>query len=253
MAPVAGCVFRTDIRPKDVSIACLIGGDHRIRAWWDEAVRETLKEIEAVTATRVRRRCRRRSTTGNMVAAVVTRGEPQARSATAHPRLRAQCHFRRHENRWKSVQPSGFYQHQGFYARCAKQLAEKLLGAGYELDPARGIGFTIKGIPPALRERFSQRRAPILREAAAAGAVSQDAIQTIVSNSRDAKVNATAADLRAGWLRAAGAEIDALRAVVTAADGTRPFPPGPETAAALTGGGAHLFERQSVVDERDAA
>jgi conjugative relaxase-like TrwC/TraI family protein len=41
--------------PKDVSIACLVGGDRRIATWWKEAVAETLREIEAVAATRVRK------------------------------------------------------------------------------------------------------------------------------------------------------------------------------------------------------
>ncbi|RRJ95665.1 hypothetical protein Ga0100231_016645 [Opitutaceae bacterium TAV4] len=35
--------------PKDVSIACLVGGDSRLAVWWTEAVRETLQEIEAVS------------------------------------------------------------------------------------------------------------------------------------------------------------------------------------------------------------
>ncbi|MDP3069657.1 MAG: MobF family relaxase [Opitutaceae bacterium] len=248
------CFFGQISAPKDVSIACLIGGDNRIWAWWDEAVRETLKEIEAVTATRVRRSgADENRTTGNMVAAVVTHEASRKLDPQLHTHVCVlNVTFDTAENRWKSVQPSGFYKHQGFLREvCYNKLAERLLAAGYELEPARGIGFTIKGVPPALRERFSQRRAQILRETAAAGAVSQDAIQTIVSNSRDAKVNATADDLRAGWLRSAGAETDALRAVVAAADGTRPFHPGPETAAALTAGGAHLFERQSVVDERE--
>jgi len=37
------------------SIACLVGGDRRIAAWWKEAVAETLREIEAVAETRVRK------------------------------------------------------------------------------------------------------------------------------------------------------------------------------------------------------
>ena len=41
--------------PKDVSLLYLVGGDQRIGDWWREAVTQTLREIEAVTATRVRR------------------------------------------------------------------------------------------------------------------------------------------------------------------------------------------------------
>ena len=49
------CYFGQISPPKDVSLFYLVGGDQRIAQWWKEAVTETLHEIEAVTATRVRR------------------------------------------------------------------------------------------------------------------------------------------------------------------------------------------------------
>jgi len=55
------CYFGQISPPKDVSLACLVGGDRRIPDWWDEAVRDTLNEIEAATATRVRRNGMNRS------------------------------------------------------------------------------------------------------------------------------------------------------------------------------------------------
>lgn len=48
------CYFGQISAPKDVSIAYLVGGDERIAGWWNEAVEETLQEIEQATATRVR-------------------------------------------------------------------------------------------------------------------------------------------------------------------------------------------------------
>ena len=67
------------------------------------------------------------------------------------------------EERWKSVQPYGFYSHQGYFREvCYNKLAERMLAAGYELEPARKIGFTVRGVPDALRERFSKRRRAIL-------------------------------------------------------------------------------------------
>ncbi|MEZ5415453.1 MAG: relaxase domain-containing protein [Opitutaceae bacterium] len=48
------CYFGQVSPPKDVSLLYLVGGDQRIAQWWDAAVRETLAEIEAATATRVR-------------------------------------------------------------------------------------------------------------------------------------------------------------------------------------------------------
>lgn len=248
------CYFGQISPPKDVSLACLVGGDQRIRGWWDEAVRETLKEIEAVTATRVRKNgADEDRVTGNMVAAVVTHETSRALDPQLHTHVSIlNVTFDAVENRWKSVQPSGFYRHQAFFREvCYNRLAAKLRGAGYELEPARKIGFNIKGVPAELRAQFSQRREQIMREAESVGATSQDAMQTIAGRNRDAKVNVTAADLRTRWQAQAGDELAALRTVIATAS----QPQGPErpseSSAALRSGGAHLFERQSVVDERE--
>jgi conjugative relaxase-like TrwC/TraI family protein len=66
------CYFGQISPPKDISIAFLVGGDKRIEQWWQNSVQETLREIEAVTETRIRRDGRRNEgrITGNMVAAV---------------------------------------------------------------------------------------------------------------------------------------------------------------------------------------
>jgi conjugative relaxase-like TrwC/TraI family protein len=248
------CYFGQISPPKDVSLACLLGGDQRIRGWWDEAVRETLKEIEAVTATRVRKKGEDEDRlTGNMVAAVVTHETSRALDPQLHTHVSIlNVTFDAVENRWKSVQPSGFYRHQAFFREvCYNRLAEKLRGAGYELDPARKIGFTIKGVPPELRAQFSQRREQIMREAQSVGATTQDAVQTIAGRNRDAKVNVTAADLRTRWQAQAGADLAALRKVIAAASQPQRLECSSDPGAALRSGGAHLFERQSVVDERE--
>lgn len=248
------CFFGQISPPKDVSIACLVGGDERIRTWWDEAVRDTLHEIEAVTATRMRRGgAEEDRVTGNMVAAVVT----HEASRKLDPQLHAHvcilnATFDVAEKRWKSVQPSGFYRHQAFFREvCYARLAARLRAAGYELEPARGLGFTLKGIPAGLRERFSRRRAEINRLAAQTGAASQDALQAIAGESRDAKVSATAADLRSGWLDAAGTELPALRDTVARANGRTVLAAWTTPEAALADAEAHLFERRSVVDRRE--
>ena len=52
------CYFGQISAPKDVSIALHVGGDRRIEGWWRDAVQETMREIEAVTATRrIAERC----------------------------------------------------------------------------------------------------------------------------------------------------------------------------------------------------
>lgn len=247
------CYFGQISPPKDVSLACLVSGDERIRGWWDEAVRETLQEVEALTATRIRRgNAGQDRTTGNMVAAIVTHEASRALDPQLHTHLAIlNVSFDEAEQRWKSVQPSGYYRHQAFLREvCYNKLAEKFLAAGYMLEPARKLGFTIKGMPPSLRDTFSKRRRQILLEAQAGGAHTQDDLQTIAGQSRDAKVNATASELRHRWQREAGAELTALQTLVPAAD-RQNSPSLLDPAVALSAGADHLFERQSVVDERE--
>ncbi|MBI5769613.1 MAG: relaxase domain-containing protein [Verrucomicrobia bacterium] len=247
------CYFGQISPPKDVSLACLVGGDQRIRGWWDEAVRETLKEIEAVTATRVRKNgADEDRVTGNMVAAVVTHETSRALDPQLHTHVSIlNVTFDAVENRWKSVQPSGYYRHQAFFREvCYNRLAAKLRGAGYEIEPARKIGFNIKGVPAELRAQFSQRREHIMREAQVVGATSQDAVQTIAGRNRDPKVSVTAAELRIRWRAQAGDELATLQTVIATANQQKTECPS-NSSAALRSGGAHLFERQSVVDERE--
>lgn len=247
------CFFAQISAPKDVSIAHLVGGDVRIAGWWNDAVRETLREIEAVTATRVRRDgANGDRPTGNMIAAVVTHDANRALDPQLHTHVCIMnLTFDASEERWKSVQPSAFYRHQGYFREvCYNKLAERLVGAGYELEQVRGIGFNIAGFPPELRERFSKRRREILRQAAATGASSQDEMQTITARSRAGKTKATSADLRAGWINEAGDLLAHARATIAAANSTAQRRPGTEPAAAVASAEAHVFERRSVVDER---
>ncbi|MBI2497170.1 MAG: relaxase domain-containing protein, partial [Opitutae bacterium] len=108
------CFFGQISPPKDVSIACLVGGDERIKGWWDEAVRGTLHEIEAVTATRVRRQgADEDRPTCNMVAAIVTHDASRKLDPQLHTHVCIMnATFDTAENRWKSVQPAGYYRHQ---------------------------------------------------------------------------------------------------------------------------------------------
>ena len=126
-----------------------------------------------------------------------------------------------------------------------------MLSAGYELERARGLGFTIKGFPAELRERFSKRRHTILKEAAAAGATSQDALHTIAGHSRAAKSKATARELIAGWRMEAGDALTKVEAVIAAADGARLSGRGLDAAGALGYASEHLFERRSVVEPHE--
>ncbi len=247
------CFFGQISPPKDVSVLHLVGGDERIATWWQEVVSETLQEIEAVTATRVRRGGQDHDRrTGNMVAAVVTHDANRALDPQLHTHVCIiNVTYDETESRWKGVQPWGFYRHQGYFREvCYNKLAERMQAAGYELEPGRRLGFVVKGVPPELREMFSKRRREIVRRAEETGASSQDELQAITVRSRAEKTKATAATLRAGWLAEAGAYLEPLRAAVAAANGgpakVEPITP----MQALRSAEAHIFERHTVVDDR---
>ena len=247
------CYFGQISPPKDVSLLYLVGGDQRIGGWWREAVTDTLREMEATTATRVRRAgANDDRTTGNMIAAIVTHDASRSLDPQLHTHVCIMnLTYDSTEARWKGVQPSAYFRHQGYFREvCYNKLAQRMLDAGYNVETIRGLGFNLKGVPAELRERFSKRRRTILERAKALGATTQDALHAITGESREAKTHATAVDLRTGWLKEAGTELPQLRATVAAADG-QPVPAAPMSPLdAVLSAEAHVFERKSVVDDR---
>src|SRR5579863_3868374 len=194
------CYFGQISPPKDVSIAFLIGGDKRIEQWWQESVQETLREIEAVTETRVRGSGRRDEDriTGNMVAAVVTHDASRGLDPQLHTHLCVMnVTYDEVEKRWKGVQPSNFYRYQSFFREVSyNKLARRMREGGYELERSRTIGFDIKGFPETVRKKFSKRRDAILERAAELGVSDQDSLQAITSKTRAEKQKVSPAELR---------------------------------------------------------
>ncbi len=247
------CFFGQISPPKDVSLLHLVGGDQRIGGWWREAVKETVQEIEAVTATRVRRGgANDDRVTGNLVAAIVTHDASRSLDPQLHTHVCIMnVTYDQTEDRWKSVQPSAFYRHQGYFREvCYNKLARRMLAAGYGLDSVRSLGFNVRGVPAELRERFSKRRRAILAQAKELGVVTQDALQAVTGESRAAKTAATATELRAKWVTEAGDGMVSLRDAIARADGRAVSSDELSPAQAIVSAEAHVFERKSVVEDR---
>lgn len=246
------CYFGQISAPKDVSIAYLLGGDTRIAGWWQESVRETLEEIEAMTATRVRLGAMMEDrVTGNMVAAVVTHDSSRALDPQLHTHVCIMnVTFDSVENRWKAVQPNGYYKYQSYLREVGyNKLAEKMKAGGYQIEKARFIGFNIKGFPDDLRKDFSKRREEIERVASIRNVHSQDELQSIAVKTRADKVHRTPEELKAYWLNEASGHLYEIQPIIAAAQPMdRPLGVTPSHAMALAE--AHLFDRLSVVDER---
>jgi conjugative relaxase-like TrwC/TraI family protein len=248
------CFFGQLSAPKDVSIALLVGGDRRIAGWWETAVQETLAEMEATAATRVRQggACTDRPT-ANLVASVVTHDTSRALDPQLHTHVSIMnATWDAIEGRWKGLQPDGLFRAQSYLREvCYNRLAASMVAAGYEIEPAK-LGFTIKGFPAELRILFSKRRQEIMAEAKSKGAKHQNALQTIAGRSRAAKIKTSAAVLTDGWRREAGLHLAQIEAVIARANGGR-WAGGRVAAepAALASACAHLYERHSVVTERE--
>ncbi len=248
------CYFGQISAPKDVSIAYLVGGDERIAAWWKEAVTDTVKEIEAVTATRLRKGGidDRDRLTGSMVAAIVTHEASRALDPQLHTHVCIMnVTYDQHEQQWKSVQPGNYYKHQAFFREvCYNKLAQRLMEGGYEIEKARGIGFTLKGFSPELRRQFSKRREEIERVAKIVGATTQDELQTVTARTRHAKRHVDGGTLRTQWRQEAGDKLAQVEGIIAKADGTRREGRVYTPAEALDWAQAHVFERNSVINEK---
>ena len=196
------CYFAQISVPKDVSIALLVAGDKRIEDWWKETIQETMAEIEAVTSTRIRKGgAWDNRTTGNFIAGVVTHDTSRRLDPQLHTHLCIMnVTFDEVEKRWKGIEPTNFYRYQSYFREVSyNKLAERMKDAGYKLERARKIGFTIKGFPPELRKIFSKRRDEIESMAAVLGTKNQDALQSIAVKTRPGKEQISGELLKSHW------------------------------------------------------
>jgi conjugative relaxase-like TrwC/TraI family protein len=150
--------------PKSVSVAALVGADHRILEAHAEAVRSALKEFEAFATTRVRMDkadCDR--STENFAAALFTHDTSRA----LDPHLHTHCivfnaTFDGVENRWKALQNYELLRAKKFAENVYyHELARKLRGFGYEIRNLTRGDFKIESISEDLCERFSKRHIQI--------------------------------------------------------------------------------------------
>jgi len=150
--------------PKSVSIAALAGNDVRIVEAHERAVTAALNQLQTFAATRVRKsgQCTDR-TTANIVTAVFRHDTSRA----LDPHLHSHCivfnaTFDAVEKQWKALQNHDMLVAQKFIENVYyHELARELRGFGYEIENKRRGDFEIKGVSPALIEKFSKRHQEI--------------------------------------------------------------------------------------------
>jgi conjugative relaxase-like TrwC/TraI family protein len=149
---------------KSVSIAALVGHDPRIVEAHEQAVTTALSQLQGFASTRVRKKgqCVDR-TTGNIVAAVFRHDTSRA----LDPQLHTHCivfnaTFDPVEARWKALQNHDMLMAQKFIENVYyHELSRALRQFGYGIENQRRGDFEIKGVSPALIEKFSKRHQEI--------------------------------------------------------------------------------------------
>ena len=248
------CYFGQISAPKDVSIALYVGGDKRIETWWNEAVQETMQEIESVTGTRVRKRgANETRETGNMVAAIVQHEASRSQDPQLHTHLCIMnLTYDASEKRWKGVEPGGYYLHQSYFREvCYNKLAAHMIQGGYQLERTRTLGFTIKGMPADARVTFSKRRQEITEEANRVGVHSQDALLRIAATSRAPKKAAELSELTEAWKKEAGPDdMRIIRSLIRTAESSSNQYHRSRESESLGVAIDHVFERCSIIDKK---
>lgn len=153
--------------PKSVSVQAMVGGDERLIAAHDKAVREALAESESYAATRVRiNGANENRPTANWIVAAYRHDTSRELDPQLHTHaVAANLTYDGVEGRWKALQASGLYERRAYLTEVYRNaLAQEVRGLGYDIEQrrdsrGRDLGFEIRGVSNELLERYSQRSA----------------------------------------------------------------------------------------------
>jgi conjugative relaxase-like TrwC/TraI family protein len=153
--------------PKSVSVMAIVGGDDRLIAAHETAVRETLQEAERYSATRVRLAgLNENRPTGNWVVAAYTHDTSRELDPQLHTHaVAANLTYDGTEARWKALQASGLYERRSYLTEVYRNaLAREVCALGYEIENRRDVagkdkGFEIAGVSQEILDNYSRRSA----------------------------------------------------------------------------------------------
>jgi conjugative relaxase-like TrwC/TraI family protein len=254
--------------PKSVSIQALVGGDERLIAAHDRAVREAITEAENYAAARIRLKgANEDRATANWIVAAYRHDTSRELDPQLHTHaVTANLTYDGVEGRWKALQASGLYERRAYLTEVYRNaLAREVYGLGYEIEPRRNSkgrdhGFEIRGISNELLEKYSvrsaQRDAAIERFTIEHGRKpTNNEVAVLVRESRADKLAEISTErLRKQQLARLLPEEDrALKHLhVESVGRARHIPQEPSLAAeSLQHAKEHLFERSSVVRDHE--
>ncbi len=245
--------------PKSVSIQAFLGGDDRLLAAHDLAVKEALSELESFACHQTGRGLNKRYATSSAIAAAIFRhGESRALDPHLHSHAFI-FNVTRGDGpagRLLALESSPIFTRTKYLTEVYRNaLAREVQQIGYQIE-RRANGFELAGVAPDLLKRFSKRaqqrdQAIAVREAELGRELSHDEVAILVRETRAAKhYELTAEDVRHGQLAQVSAdELAALLALKAGA------PQAPHDSVSLPEAMArareHVFERRTVVPEHE--
>jgi conjugative relaxase-like TrwC/TraI family protein len=195
--------------PKSVSIAHVLSGDDHILHAFQEAVRETMKEMEQDLLTRVRRNGKDEDRhAGEMVIAEFihqtarpVNGEICDPHIHSH-NLVSNLTWDAHESRFKAGQFREINRSLPYFQkRYHKRFADKLMSLGYRIRPTKSA-FEIEGIPNDVIALFSKRSSEIGEFAKEHNITDPKALDQLGAKTRRKKQKDMSMDeLKAEWRR----------------------------------------------------
>lgn len=152
--------------PKSWSVLALVGGDQRILAAYAGAVKDTLRWAEKNLAeTRMEVRGRERIVaTGNLVAALFQHDTNRNQDPNAHIHAVVANVTRGLDGKWRALRNDKLWEHNTLLnAMTMARFRLSVEKLGYEVGPLGKHGnFEAAGVPKAVLEAFSSRRAEIV-------------------------------------------------------------------------------------------
>jgi conjugative relaxase-like TrwC/TraI family protein len=153
--------------PKSVSVQAMVGGDERLVAAHDKAVRDALAEAENYAGSRMRLNgANGNRTTANWIVAAYRHDTSRELDPQLHTHaVAANLTYDGVEGRWKALQASGLYERRAYLTEVYRNaLAQEVRGLGYDVEQrrdfrGRDLGFEIRGVSDEMLERYSQRSA----------------------------------------------------------------------------------------------
>jgi conjugative relaxase-like TrwC/TraI family protein len=243
--------------PKSVSVVYGLTGDETILKAFQNAVSETMTELEAGVKTRVRKRgLEETRITGNCVYSRFVHTTARPVSGVVDPHLHAHCTvfnatFDPVERQFKAIEMSDVYNHAPYFeAVFHARLALSLSQLGFDVSQTR-TGWEISGLPQRVLDCFSRRTQEIEKRAAELGITDPKEKDRLGALTRDHKrKDLSLEELRAEWWSRLSA--DEQMALSQVADRQLFLPVFDPLSAekSLTWAIEHSFERESVIPVR---